>query len=203
MPLVKAFLIVSLAIIAIPTLCEAQTCLSGPTLVEDNSYMTFEVKNDCAGAAVIHYELRHPDGRQEADNWHVGKCATARFQYFRGEYKFTVDVDNSKTCAGTNAQRPENDKPPSPPKTGTTAIPGNTQPPDYLPNIRMTRAQAAERLERMTNSCKTDYACSVNDAFNGQNNACVLLKRDCFKSCVEFPTMFGYPADLIQQYCHE
>jgi hypothetical protein len=203
----KAILAAALFSLALGDLCQAQTCLSGPTLIQDDSYMTFEVKNDCAGEAVIHYELRHPDGRLEADNWHVAKCGTARFQYFKGEYKFTVDVDDSKTCVPSNASRSESpgraSNSPGSPKVGsggTSQIPDNGDS-DFLSKYHLTRAQALQKLQGALDACTAHYPCNVADKITVQNIACVMHKRDCYRNCEEIPTMLGYPADIIKEFC--
>jgi hypothetical protein len=187
---------------------QAAGCLSGPTLVQEDSYMTFEVQNNCASNAVVHYELRHSDGRMEADNWHVSKCGTARFQYFRGEYKFTVDVDDSKLCVPSNASRSDvpggQSNSPALPKVGsegTPQSPGNAHP-DFLTKYRMTRAQALQKLQGALDGCIAKFPCNVTDKFDGQNNACVLHKRGCYADCEQIPTMLGYPPDIIAEFCN-
>ena len=186
----------------------AAGCFSGPRLVQQDSYMTFEAQNDCANTAVVHYELRHSDGRVEANTWHVSKCTTARFQYFKGDYKFSVDVDDSKMCVPANSSRPDpNDNPstsPGQPKVGPkSAVQApNNAPPDFLTKHNMTRAQALQRLQGALDACTAKYPCNVSDKLDGQNNACVMLKRGCYKDCEQIPTMLGYPTDIIAEFCN-
>lgn len=203
-----SFAALALSLLGFHQLAQAAGCLSGPTLIQEDAYMTFEVQNNCASNAVVHYELRHSDGRMEADNWHVSRCGSARFQYFKGEYKFTVDVDESKTCVPSDAS-PSNgasgpSNSPASPKVGsggTSQIPSNGTA-DFLTKYHMTRAQALQKLQGALDTCTAKYPCNVTDKMTGQNNACVMLKRSCYSNCEEVPTLLGYPTDIVAEFCN-
>jgi hypothetical protein len=89
------------------------SCFSGPTLAENDAYVSWSYTNNCATAVQILYVRRYKkqDGSQGVEKgvWTASACKSGKTpQWYQGEYEIgTGSIDESRLCTGINVERPD------------------------------------------------------------------------------------------------